>query len=59
MEHGFINRNSISDFIIVYYIYSSSRRDSVCHKSSYYGRKLSIKFDLRNSEVTNIFYEKW
>lgn len=59
MEHRFDNRNSISNSIIVYYIYSSSRIDNVCHRSSYYGRKLSIKFDLRNSEVTNIFYEKW
>lgn len=58
MEHGFMNRNSISDSIIIYYIYSSSRIDNVCHKSSYYDRKLSIKFDLRNSEVTNIFYQK-
>lgn len=47
MEHGFINKNS------------SSRIGNVCHKSSYYGRKLSIKFDLRHSEVTNIFDERW
>lgn len=59
MEHGFISTNWISDSIIVYYIYSSSRIDNVYHQSSYYGRKLSIKFDLRNSEVTNIFDEKW
>lgn len=59
MEHGFINKNLISDPIIVYYIYSSSRIGNVCHKSSDYGRKLSIKFDLRHSEVTNIFDERW